>query len=254
MLTFTSAQLMGWAGLYIWPFLRVLALFMAAPMFSDRAVPMRVKLGLGICIAIVIAPTLPAQQQIALDSPQAFSLVIQQIMIGLSLGFVVRLTMAGIEMAGELIGLPMGLSFAGFFDPQSQGEGTAVGSWLGVVAMLIFLSINGHLLMISALSDTFRLFPIGGATLSMAETQKVLALGAEMFRIGLHLALPFIAVLLIVNLALGVMMRVAPQLNLMSVGMPATITIGFASLFLMLPYLEQPITRALERSVGALVS
>ena len=111
-----------------------------------------------------------------------------------------------------------------------------------------------QLLMISVLSDTFRLFPIGGASLSMAETQKVLAIGAEMFRIGLHLALPFIAVLLIVNLALGVMMRVAPQLNLMSVGMPATITIGFASLFLMLPYLEQPITRALERSVSALVS
>lgn len=253
MLTFSSAQLMEWAGLYMWPFLRMLALFMAAPIFSDRAVPMRLKLGLGICFAILVAPTLPAQQQIPLDSTQAIGLAVQQIMIGLSLGFVVRLTMAAIEMAGELIGLQMGLSFAGFFNPQNQGDGTAVGSWLGVVAMLIFLSINGHLLMIHALAESFRLFPIGGATLPMGEVQKVLALGAEMFSLGLHLALPFVAILLIVNLALGVMMRVAPQLNLMSVGMPATITVGFASLFLMLPYLEQPITRALQRSVSALL-
>ena len=107
--------------------------------------------------------------------------------------------------------------------------------------------------MIHALAESFRLFPIGGATLPMGEVQKVLALGAEMFSLGLHLALPFVAILLIVNLALGVMMRVAPQLNLMSVGMPATITVGFASLFLMLPYLEQPITRALQRSVSALL-
>jgi flagellar biosynthetic protein FliR len=253
MLTFSSAQLMGWAGIYLWPFLRILALFMAAPLFSDRSVPMRVKLGLGICAAIVIAPTLPVQQQFPLDSAQSVTLILQQVMIGLSLGFVVRLTMAGIEMAGELIGLQMGLSFAGFFDPQSQGEGTAVGSWLGVVAMLIFLSINGHLLMIHALAESFQLLPVGGAALPLDQAPKVLALAAEMFRLGLHLALPFVAVLLIVNLALGVMMRVAPQLNLMSVGMPATITVGFASLFLMLPYLEQPITRALERSVGALL-
>jgi flagellar biosynthetic protein FliR len=253
MLTFTSAQLMGWIGLYLWPFLRVLSLFMAAPLYSHRSVPVRVKVGLGVVIAIVMAPMLPAQQQISLDSPQVLPLVVQQIVIGLALGFMVRLAMAGIELGGELIGLQMGLSFAGFFDPQSQHGGNVIGSWLGVIAMLIFLGINGHLLLIQTLDDSFRTFPIGGNLFSFADVMSLAAAGGGIFRLGLQLALPFIAVLLIVNLTLGVMVRVAPQLNLMSVGMPATITVGFASLFLLLPYLEQPLTQALERSLTGLL-
>lgn len=252
MLTFSSTQLMGWIGLYIWPFLRVLALFMAAPVFSDRSIPMRVKLGLGVAIAVVIAPTLPMQQQVSLDSAQTIGLVIQQVMIGLALGFMVRLAMAGIELAGELIGLQMGLSFAGFFDPQSQQGGTAVGSMLGIVAMLMFLGINGHLLLINTLAESFIAFPIGANQFSINDAKSLTLAGADVFRLGLQLALPFIAVLLIVNVALGVMVRVAPQLNLMSIGMPATITTGFASLYLLLPYLEQPIIRALERSLTGL--
>jgi flagellar biosynthetic protein FliR len=253
MFSFSSAQLMGWAGMYLWPFLRVLALFMAAPLYSHRSVPMRVKIGLGIVIAVVIAPVLPPQQQVALDSAQLLPLVIQQVMVGLALGFMVRLALAGIDLAGELIGLQMGLSFAGFFDPQSQHGGNAVGSWLGVIAMLIFLGINGHLLLIHTLEESFRIFPIGAGLFSISDINSLVAAGAEVFRLGLQLALPFIAVLLIVNLALGVMVRVAPQLNLMSIGMPTTITVGFASLFLLLPYLERPLTQALERSLTGLV-
>jgi flagellar biosynthesis protein FliR len=251
MLTFSSTQLMEWIGMYIWPFVRVLALFMAAPMFSDRAIPMRVKIGLGVAIAVVIAPTIPLQQQVSLNTPQMLPMVIQQILIGLALGFAVRLTMAGIAMAGELIGLLMGLSFAGFFDPQTQQGGNAVGSWLGVVAMLMFLGINGHLLLIHALAESFQSFPIGSAMFSLTDVKLIVTTGAEIFRLGLQIALPFIAVLLIVNLALGVMVRVAPQLNLMSIGMPATIVTGFASLYLLLPYLERPLTQALERSLVA---
>jgi flagellar biosynthesis protein FliR len=252
MVTFSSAQLMGWIGVYLWPFLRVLALFMASPMFSDRAVPMRVKIGLGVAISVAIAPTLPLQQQVSLDSAQVLPLIVQQVMIGLALGFMLRLAMAGIEMAGELIGLQMGLSFAGFFDPQSKQDGTAVGSWLGVIAMLMFLGINGHLLLIHTLAESFQTFPVGEAMFPISSVKSLIAAGAEVFRLGLQLALPFIAVLLIVNLALGVMVRLAPQLNLMSIGMPATITTGFASLYLMLPYLEQPLTQALERGLAGL--
>lgn len=253
MIAFTSAQLMGWAGMYLWPFLRVLSLFMAAPLYSHRSVPMRVKIGLGVTIAAVIAPTLPATQQISLDTPAVLPLVLQQVMVGLALGFMVRLAMAGIEFAGELIGLQMGLSFAGFFDPQSQHGGNAVGSWLGVISMLIFLGINGHLLLIDTLNDSFRVFPVGDGLFTLNDVKSLVLAGGEVFRLGLQLALPFIAVLLIVNLAIGVMVRVAPQLNLMSIGMPATITVGFASLFLLLPYLEAPLTQALERSLMGIV-
>lgn len=252
MLTFSSTQLMSWAGLYLWPTLRLLAMFMAAPMFSHRSIPARVKIGLSLAIAVAIAPGLPAGNQVALNSPEAIALVIQQVMIGLSMGFTVRLTVAAIELAGELIGLQMGLSFAGFFDPQSQAGGNAVSSWLGIVAMLILLSINGHLLIINALIESFRIFPVGAGLFSIREAGGIAVAGAHIFSLGLQLALPFIAVLLVVNLALGVMMRVAPQLNLISVGMPATISVGAACLFLLLPYLEQPLTRAIESSIASL--
>ena len=250
MISFSSAELMGWAGLYLWPFLRVLSLFMVAPILSNRTIPMRVKLGLSIAIAIIVAPTLPAQQQIALDSIAVFPLIIEQIMIGLALGFTVRITMAGIEMAGEVIGLQMGLSFAGFFDPSTRAQGTAVGSWLGVISMLMLLAINGHLLMIHSLVESFRIFPVGGNAFSFSDVKNLAIAGGEMFRLGLQIALPFVAVLLIVNLSLGVMVRVAPQMNLMSVGMPATITAGFVSLYLLMPYLERPLLRALEKSLS----
>ena len=238
--------------MYLWPFMRVLALFMAAPLFSQKSVPMRVKIGLGIAIAVVVAPTLPVQHQVALDSAQSLPLAIQQILVGAALGFMVRLCMAGIDLAGELIGLQMGLSFAGFFDPQSQEGGNAVGSWVGVIALLMLLAINGHLLLIQTLVESFRVFPVGDGNLSGGDIRGLVGAGGEMFRLGLQLAMPFIAVLLIVNLTLGVMMRVAPQLNLFSVGLPATITTGFVSLFLLLPYLEQPLTQALERSLAGL--
>jgi len=250
MISFSSAELMGWAGLYLWPFLRVLSLFMAAPILSNRTIPMRVKLGLSIAIAIIVAPTLPAQQQIALDSIAVLPLIVEQIMIGLALGFTVRITMAGIEMAGEVIGLQMGLSFAGFFDPSSRAQGTAVGSWLGVISMLMLLAINGHLLMIHSIVESFRIFPVGSNAFSFGDVKNLAIAGGEMFRLGLQIALPFVAVLLIVNLTLGVMVRVAPQMNLMSVGMPATITAGFVSLYLLMPYLERPLLRALEKSLS----
>jgi len=141
----------------------------------------------------------------------------------------------------------------GFFDPQSQQGGNAVGSWLGVIAMLIFLGINGHLLLIHTLVESFNAFPVGDGMFSLGDVKSLVAAGGDVFRLGLQLALPFIAVLLIVNLSLGVMVRVAPQLNLMSIGMPATITTGFASLYLLLPYLEQPLTQALERGLTGLI-
>ena len=253
MLSLSSAQLLGWAGIYLWPFLRILSLFMAAPLYSHHSIPMRSKVGMAAAMAAVMAPGLDPQQQISLDSAQVFPLILQQIAVGLSLGFIVRLAMTGIELAGELIGLQMGLSFAGFFDPQSQHSGNAVGSWLGVIAMLVFLAIDGHLVMIRTLGDTFRLFPVGSSIFSINDIGRLVSMGGEVFRLGLELALPFIAVLLIVNLAIGVMVRVAPQLNLMSVGMPATISVGIASLFLLLPYLERPITQALERGLAGWV-
>jgi flagellar biosynthesis protein FliR len=250
MIGFSEAQLSAWSGQFMWPFLRVLALFMAAPLFSHRSIPARVKVGLAMLIALIVAPLAAPSALPSLNDSAALKLVVQQILVGVGIGFCVRLTVTAIELAGELIGLQMGLSFAGFFDPSGGGQKNAMQSWMGVFAILLFLSINGHLLLIGAVTESFRLFPIQGATAAAApfamEPKSIVLLASKMFYIGLCVALPFIVVLLAINLTLGVVSRVAPQMNIFGVGFAATFLAGLAGLFFFTPYMAEPIARHLE--------
>ena len=141
-------------------------------------------------------------------------MLLQQVMIGLVLGFVVTIVFSAIEMAGDFIGLQMGLSFATFVDPQTSGQTPLVGSFLGILAALVFLTIDGHLLLIAAIVDSFQVLPIGTDMGGIFNQDDLLRWGSDMFRIGLHLALPPLAAILLSNLALGVLTRSAPQLNL----------------------------------------
>lgn len=161
MLQVTSDQWLYWLNLYFWPLLRVLALISTAPILSERAIPKRVKLGLGLMITVVIAPSLPAND-VPIFSIAALWLAMQQILIGIALGFTMQFAFAAVRTAGELIGLQMGLSFATFFDPGSRLNMPVLARLMDLLAMLLFLTFNGHLWLISLLVDTFHTLPIGG--------------------------------------------------------------------------------------------
>jgi len=120
MLNVTSDQWLHWISMYFWPLLRVMALIMTAPILSESRIPRRIKVGLGIVITIVIAPTLPDTPDIGIFAPAALWVGMQQILIGIALGFTMQFAFATIRLAGELIGLQMGLSFATFVDPTSH--------------------------------------------------------------------------------------------------------------------------------------
>lgn len=249
MITFTSEQLAAWYGAVFWPLVRVLALFAVAPLLSHRAVPARIKVALAVGIALVLAPTIPTPPITDALSGAGLALLAQNILVGLMLGFAVRLVFAALELAGELIGLQMGLSFAGFFNPASGMTQNAVGSFMSLLALLMFIAIDGHLMLLHALAESFRLFPLsGGGTLPLA-LDDLVRLGSGMFAIALSLALPFLAVMLLTNVVLGVLARVAPQLNVFAIGFPMTILVGLATLMLMLPYIEAPLRGALQRAV-----
>jgi flagellar biosynthetic protein FliR len=140
-------------------------------------------------------------------------------------------------MAGSLIGLQMGLGFATFFDPINSAQVPVVAQFLGILFSLIFLALNGHLLMIEVLAESFRAFPIGAQPSSAMGWKTLVDWGGEIFRTGLLLALPMIAALLIANLSIGIMTRAAPQLNIFAVGFPITLAAGFLVLFVTLPYM-----------------
>lgn len=247
MLSFTEAQVLAWVSPILWPFLRVLALFSALPILGQRPVPARVRVALSFLVAYTAQAIMPPMPQIPLDSPLAFACVAQQLLIGISLGFAVRLVFAALELAGELVGLQMGLNFASFFDPMSGGTTTSVSQLFGTTVSLLFIVINGHLLVIAAVVQSFTTFPVGAEPFAFLRQTQPQLWGGELFRLGLWIALPVIAILIFVNLVLGVISRVAQQMNIFAVGFPITIGVGLIGVLMTLPMMQMPFTAALER-------
>lgn len=218
----------------------------SAPVLGARGSPMRVKVGFAIVITIVIAPTLKDIPQVDPGSAMGLLIVAQQVAIGLSMGMAMRIVFSAVEMAGNLVGLQMGLGFATFFDPQNSSQTPVVGSFLGMLAILVFLSLNGHQLMIEAVAHSFRELPILAQPHSAAGWKTLVRWGREIFLGGVLLSLPVIAALLITNISIGIMTRAAPQLNIFAVGFPITLLAGFAVLSLSLPYFTPLLGRFIE--------
>ena len=248
MISLTEAQIMAWLTPVLWPFIRVLALFSAMPVLGQRNVPIRVRIALAFFIAIGVAGTVPAGTgNVPLDSPAAILLIVQQVLVGLSLGFAVRIIFTAIEFAGEVIGLQMGLNFAGFFDPATAQQATATSSFFSTMVAFLFIAMNGHLLVIEAVVQSLVAFPVSPEPFAFLHAVRPETWGVEIFRLGLWIALPLIAMLLFVNMMLGIIARVAPQISIFSVGFPITLGVGLVGVMFTLPLLQGPFTAALEQ-------
>ncbi len=253
MISITSAQLSDWLALFIFPFVRILAMIASAPVLGNRQVPTRMKIGLAVMLTVIIAPTINIQPGIEPGSAIGFFVLLQQILAGLAIGFTMRLIFTAVEMAGDIIGMQMGLGFAVFYNPLTASYTPVVAQFLGLIAVLAFLTMNGHLYMLAALADSFQLFPISSAVPSAIALHTLAAWGGSIFTHALQLALPVIGVLLIANLSLGILTRAAPQLNLLSVGFPITLAIGFATLALSLPNLAPLLDRFIHAGLDTVL-
>lgn len=233
----TSDQLNVWLLAFLWPFVRMLALISTAPLFSERVVPRSTKVGLAALLAIVVSPTLGVMPVVPLVSAGGFWIMVQQVLIGAAMGFSMRLVFAAVQAAGEYVGLQMGLSFASFFDPTSGGNTIVLARLLNVMAMLLFLALDGHLMLIMVLVESFRVLPISDGPLAAGGWYLLAAAGGHVISGGLMLALPLIAILLTLNLAMGILNRVSPQFSIFAVGFPITLLAGIAMLQLLMQYL-----------------
>lgn len=241
---------MEWLTPLLWPFIRTLALFTTIPVLSQRQVPMRIRVSLAFLITVCAQASLPAMPVIQLNSAVAVLVVIQQVLVGLTLGFAARIVFAAIEFAGEIVGLQMGLNYAGFFDPSTGGQGTAVGRFFGTVVAWLFVVINGHLLIIMALVGSFQAFPVSPEPFAFLRTLQPQTWGAEVFQLGLWIALPMVTMLLFVNLVLGVISRVSQQMNIFAIGFPITLAVGLLGVLLTLPMMQAPFTMVLEQMLS----
>jgi flagellar biosynthesis protein FliR len=252
MISFTSAQLDAWLAAFLYPLARIFALLASAPFFSNAAQPKRIRLMAGLVITIALAPVLPPIPAVPAGSWVGFAILVQQILIGLLLGFTLRIAFSAVDIAGDLIGMQMSLSFAVFYDPQNAGQTAVLSEFLGLFAVLIFLALNGHLLTLSVLAESFKLLPITATPFSAGGFASFLAWSSILFSAGLLLALPLIAALLIANLAMGVLARVAPQLNIFAVGFPVTLVSGFTVLMFAIPYFGAALERLFDQAFRAM--
>lgn len=250
MLTLTSAELNTWIAAFLWPLTRILGLISVAPMFGNASVPARVKILLGVLLAMIIAPTVPSLPAMDPMSLSGLLILAQQFIIGVAMGFAMRLVFSGVEMAGEICGMTMGLGFATFFDPQSKGRSSAISQVLSLLTILIFLSTNTHLLVLATLAESFQSMPITAAPMGGKLMQQLVAWGGRIFSAGVQLSLPIVAALLVTNIALGILTRAAPQLNLFGIGFPLTIGVGFFMIALTLPYLAMPMVNLFQEGIA----
>lgn len=255
MLTVSSADLDALLALFFYPFVRILAWLSFDPLLGNRAVPMQARVILALLLTIAIVPVLPAMPPVSLVSGDGLLLLLQQIAVGLVLGFSLRIVFAMIEVAGQFIGMQMGLSFATLFDPINGAQTPVVGQFLVITTALILFAFNGHHWVIAALARSFVDVPIA-TTLGAPGFASIAHWGGAMFSTGLHIALPVTAALLATNLTIGMMSRAAPQLNIFAIGFPLTLGAGFLVLYFTLAYLPAQLDRiwlqALEAGVAAM--
>ncbi|MYM68510.1 flagellar biosynthetic protein FliR [Pseudoduganella sp. FT55W] len=241
MLTVSSADINMWVAGLLWPLARILALIAASPLLGNSAVPASVKVSLGVAIAVIVVPAVPAWPATDPLSMAGLLIVLQEMLIGLAMGFSIRIIFAAVEMAGEISSLTMGLGFATFFDPTTQGRSSAISQFLSLVATMAFLAVNAHLVLISALVESFSTLPVSSIPIYGGGFKQLADWGGRIFSTGVQLSLPIVAALLITNVALGILTRAAPQLNLFGIGFPITLGVGLLVIAMTLPYLGTPI-------------
>ncbi len=250
MLNFTGTELMGWAGGLLWPFLRIGAMFVSAPIFSASSLPVRIRVLLALLIAWVLFPTLPATPAVDLISGEAFLISIYQVLIGVAMGFILQMVFAVFIIAGQSIAMAMGLGFASAVDPQNGVQVPVISQSLLIMITLIFLALDGHLLFLELMAESFQLLPVGLLYPDPGQLWELAIWGGYMFAGGVLVAIPAVTGLLLVNIAFGVASRAAPQLNIFAVGFPVMIMTGFVLLVLILPSLTSHLSELLFDAVA----
>ena len=253
MISFTSAELNAWIAAFVFPLARILTLLAAAPPFNNAGLPTRVRLALGLALTMVISPALPPVPPIEPTSAVGVLILAQQMIIGLAMGFVLRLVFSAIDLAGTMISTQMGLGFATAYDPQTTSQTPVVAELISMLAILVFLAIDGHLMVLATLVRSFTELPVGTWTISEASWLNIANAGGVIFASGVMLALPAVVALLVTNVALGVLGRVAPQLNLIVIGFPITIFLGFIALYVGMSHLVAPLRQLFEHGLQSML-
>jgi flagellar biosynthetic protein FliR len=246
-----AADVSHWVGQLWWPALRIGGFLAAAPMASEGTIPARVKIVLTLALTVVVAPLAAAPAGLSIFSATGFATAVQEVLIGVAIGMVVQLAFEALTFAGQALSMTMGLGFATLVDPNHGANTTVLGQTFMMFGVLTYLALNGHLLLLGALSKSFQTLPIGAANFDQGFLLAVATWGGRVFETGLLVALPAMIALVMVNMALGVITRAAPQLNLFGVGFTISLLGGFFILIVGLDGVMAGISSLIDGALAA---
>jgi flagellar biosynthetic protein FliR len=234
-LTATDIQVVDALAAWLFPFFRIGALLMAAPVFSAASVPMRLRVLLALAVTILVEPLLPPPAGVDPLGATTLVIVAQQIAIGIAIGFVLQLAFNALVFGGQVIAYSMGLGFAHLMDPQNGVQVPTVSQFYLIFATIAFLAVDGHLRLLALVVESFTALPIAADGITQNALWSLTLWGARLFADGLLMGLPVVAALLLVSIGMGMVSRAAPQLNIFAVGFPVTLGVGFVLMWVSLP-------------------
>jgi flagellar biosynthetic protein FliR len=229
-----------WRWLFVMT--RIGAAMLAAPFFGSGSVPMQARVVVSGAIAVLVCAWTPVSAPPALFSASGIMMMLGEVLVGLTLGFVLQISFAAPTIAAEIIGGSMGMAMATAVDPSSGTQSPALGQYFGVVLTVIFLALGGHLQWIHLLIDSYRVFPPGQTWLGPEKLSVIAGFAGTMFATAVAIALPVTLVLLVVQVVTGVLSRSAPALNLFALGLPAGVLAGSAALIASAPLITDQMT------------
>jgi flagellar biosynthetic protein FliR len=232
---FSFAQATAFVGSLMWPMMRIGAMLLAMPVIGTRLVPTRIKIIMTMVLSVLVLPLLPELPRVEALSLHGMFISMQQILIGLSMGFTMQLVFGALMIAGEAIALGMGLGFASMVDPTNGVNVPVVSQFFIIIGTLLFLALGGHLMLIQLVVSSFESLPISPTGVGRDSFRALFSWGSQMFIGALWIAIPALISMLVITLSMGVMTRAAPQLNIFSVGFPVTMFMGFIILLLVIP-------------------
>ena len=232
---------------FILVLIRVGGIISTAPVFGSSNTPPQMKVVMSLMLALILYPFIPSITVFPNRPDHYIVLIASELLIGMVLGIIARFLFGAVEFAGTVIGFQMGLGMANVFDPQSQEQISLVGRFENATATLIFLAMDGHLIVLQALVRSYSVLPPGGSSISRPLIEKLTELSASIFVIGLQIGAPLIVALFLANAVVGLLARSVPQIQVFVVGFPLTLMLGFLFMLFGMPFFAQAVHQMFEK-------
>lgn len=245
----------GQIEIFFLVFIRIGALLFMAPIFGSPNVKIRVKIGLALCLTFLLHPVISLRPPEPIGSLWGLSVgLFGELLIGIVIGFMIGLIFEAVKLAGQLVGFQMGFGIVNIIDPVAGGQYSVIAQLMNIIAFLFFLSINGHHIVLRTLVESFDAIPLLGFSFNTGILDKVIRLTGSMFGIAVKIGAPIIAISLFTTVALGLVARTVPQINVFIVGFPIKIVVGLLGVGFSLPYITSLLQELFEGVSIGLIS